>query len=149
MEPMVETPSPMTLKRKPRHKAQAPLMAPSLSPSALVPPLVLATESSAVAPTGAGVAAMQVDAPPPHGLMPPCNAYYLPPFEIPPSYRPISRSFLATHPLHLAIQRADGGDTWSLLVWHTAGLEVGILASHLGNFLKEYHVQVELICTTP
>jgi len=81
--------------------------------------------------------------------MPPHDTYLLPPFEIPPIYGPISQSFLATHPLHLALQRTDEGDTQSLLQWQATVLEAGISVPLLGNLLKEYHVQVELTRALP
>jgi len=100
----------------------------------------------AVTPLGPLAVVMQVDAPPPPcGLMPPRNNGYLPPFEILHNYGPVSWAFLTTHPLHLTLQRVDGGNTQALLAWHSAGLAVGITSAFLGDFLKEYQVQVKLL----
>jgi len=133
----------MKSKSKPHRKAKATLTTPGLPPVLESAPVI---QAPTVAPSAPQDSAMQVDAPPaPQGLLPPHNDGLLPPFEIPCNYGVISQAFLATHPIHLTLRKADTGDAQALIAWYVAGVASGIASSYLGDFLEEYRVQVELL----
>ena len=85
------------------------------------------------------VEAMQVDAPAPCNLVPPCGSFPpLPPWIIPANYRNISRTFLTNHPIHLTLESGD------MKRWMHDRLEYGIAPSYLHQFLEEYNMFVQL-----